>query len=108
MNLRYGLFFLLFLTCSIVLNAQVNKNTLPPEQHAPNREFNMLNISLNLHFDLIEKKLSGEATETLVPLRMNYDSLHLDAVDMKILLIEMNGKDLRYKYDGKELTVALG
>ena len=108
MNLRLGLLFLLFLIHSIFINAQVNKNTVPPVHHAPNREFNMLNINLNLHFDLINKKLLGEATETLIPLRMNCDSLHLDAVDMKILNIEMNGKDLQYKYDGKELAVALG
>ncbi|MEJ2616452.1 MAG: M1 family metallopeptidase, partial [Ignavibacteriaceae bacterium] len=107
MNLRLGLLFFLLLTCSIFINAQVNKNTIPPEHHAPNREFYLLNIILNLRFDLINKKLLGEATETLIPLRMNCDSLHLDAVDMKILNIKMNGKDLQYKYDGKELTVAL-
>lgn len=107
MNLRLGLLTLLLLTYSILINAQINKNTVPPEHHAPNREFNMLNINLSLRFDLINKKLLGEATETLIPLRMHCDSLHLDAVDMKIINIEMNGKDLQYKYDGKELTVAL-
>ncbi len=108
MYLRACLLILTMSICSILLNAQDKSTKLPPQHHAPNREFNMLNIDLNLHFDLLNKKLLGEATETLIPLRMNYDSLHLDAVGMKIINIEMNGQDLPYKYDGKKLTVALG
>ncbi len=107
MNLRNGLLNLSLLTWTIFINAQVNLNKLPPEHHAPDREFNMLNINLNFHFDLSNRKLSGEAAETVIPLRMNYDSLHLDAVDMKIINIKMKGKELQYKYDGRKLTIAL-
>ena len=104
---RVGFLVSAIFVCSILLTAQDKNNKLPPEHRAPNREFNMLNIDLNFHFDLINKKLLGEATETIIPLRMNYDSLHLDAVGMKIINIEMNGKDLPFKYGGKELTAAL-
>jgi len=80
----------------------------PPKHHAPNRTFDLLNLKLKLQFDMSEKAVTGEATETLIPLRMNMDSLHLDAIGMKINNVDLNGQKLGYSYNDTTLSIALG
>jgi len=92
----------------IFVSSSVYAQKLPPVQHAPNREFHMTHLKLQLQFNMSQKSVTGEATETIVPLRMPLDSLHLNAVDMKIRSIQMNGKSLKYRYNGNILTIALG
>ncbi len=98
----------LFLACGLSYAQPGRNGKLPPEHHAPNREFHMLNVGLNFRFDMQKKELFGTAVEKIVPLRVNYDTLHLDAVDMTIDKVVMNGRDLGFKYDGKTLSIGLG
>ena len=94
--------FLLVLTCPLLTQ------TRPPVHHAPNRTFNLLNLKLKLHFNMAKKAVYGEATETLMPLRMHMDSLSMNAVGMKINSIMLNNKKLGYSYDDTTLTIGLG
>ncbi len=97
--------FLLFIATA---NCQPQTNQpLPPIRHAPNREFHMVNLALNLHFNIKKKEVIGEATEKIVPLRVNYNTVHLNAVDMKIGKVTLGNKTLKYDYDGKILTIKL-
>ena len=80
---------------------------LPPEHHAPDREFHAINIDLNLKFDFQKKEVFGTAVEKIVPLRVNLDTIHLDAVDMAIDKVVASDKPLGYKYDGKTLAIGL-
>lgn len=84
------------------------QQSLPPIHHAPDREFYMLNVDLDLRFDLQKKEVFGAAIENIVPLRSQLDSIHLDAVDLTIDKVTMFGKSLGYKYDGKTLSICLG
>ncbi len=81
---------------------------LPPVHHAPNREFHMVNVNLSFKFNMKNREVFGTAVETIVPLRVNYDTLHLEAIGMTIDKIEMGGKSLGYTYDGKVLSIGLG
>lgn len=81
--------------------------TPPPLRHAPDREFHMSNIVLNLKFDIAGKTVRGQAIETIIPLRASLDSLHLDAVGMQIGGVSIGGKAAGYRYDGRILTFAL-
>ncbi len=101
-------FLVLLFSFGIALAQPQHQSKLPPAHYAPNREFDMLNVSLSFRFNMQKKELFGTAVEKIVPLRENYDTLHLDAVDMTIDKVTMNRKDLRYKYDGKVLSIGLG
>ncbi len=81
---------------------------LPPVHRAPDREFHAVNIDLILRFDLQNKELFGTAVEKIVPLRTDLDSVHLDAVDMKIENVTMSGHKLGFRYDGNTLSIGLG
>ena len=72
-----------FLSTFVVLTVSAQEK-LPPIHHAPDREFHAINIDLSLKFDLQKKEVFGTAVEKIVPLRVNFDTVHLDAVDMTI------------------------
>ncbi len=103
-----GLLIFVFLFFTATFNCQSQTNEpLPPIRHAPNREFHMINLALNLHFNLKNEEVIGVATEKIVPLRVKYNAVHLNAVDMKIGKVTLGNKDLKYDYDGKILTIKL-
>ncbi len=83
-------------------------DVLPPRHHPPDREFHMVNIDLRFKFDMEKKEVFGTAVEKIVPLRTDYDTVNLDAVDMTIDKIVMDGKSLNFAYDGNTLSIALG
>ncbi len=98
----------LILIFSALALSTARPQALPPIHHEPNREFHTTNIKLNLKFDLKTKTVLGVATESVVPLRTHLDSLHLNAVDMTIERVTMNGRPLHYRYDGRILTLIFG
>ncbi len=89
----------------ILAVSSVSAHNLPPSHHAPNREFHMSNVILRLHFNMSTKTVFGEVSETITPFRTSLDSIHLNAVDMKIKSVTMRGVSLNYHYDGKILTI---
>ena len=104
-----SLFILSLFVPLLYLNAQsMFPRSEGPAHHAPDREFHMINLGLDFHFIINKKELLGVATEKIVPLKKDYDTVHLNAMDMKINNIKMNGVDLQYKNDGKILSIALG
>ncbi|MCL5021518.1 MAG: hypothetical protein M1339_07670 [Bacteroidetes bacterium] len=91
----------------ILAVSNTSAHTLPPAHHAPNREFHMSNVVIRLHFNMTTKTVFGEVSETITPFRTSLDSIHLNAVDMKIKSVTMRGVSLDYRYDGKILTIFL-
>ena len=85
--------------------ARMRKQKLPPQHLAPNREFDLVNIKLDLNFDLDKKQLNGVAQEKINPLRDGLKEIHLNAVDMTIDTVLLGNKSLKYTYDGKILTI---
>ncbi len=98
--------FLLFFGAGFAQTGEQSK--VPPIHHAPDREFHMVNVGLNFRFDMKKKEVFGKAVETIVPLRVDYDTVHLEAIGMTIDKVTMAGKSLSYKYDGKVLSIGLG
>ena len=47
----------------------MEKHKLPPQHFAPDREFDLVNIKLELGFNLDKKELKGKAIEKITPLR---------------------------------------
>ena len=113
MQRTFSAFIIILFISSSFLLAQTNgpsasrmgKQKLPPEHFAPNREFDLVNIKLDLSFDLDKKKLNGIAQEKINPLRDELKEIHLNAVDMTIDTVLLGNKSLMYNYDGKILTI---
>ena len=97
---KYLLPFLFIVTVSAA-----RAQSLPPVHHAPNREFHMSNVVIRLSFDMTTRTVFGKVSETITPFRPELDSIHLNAVDMHITTVSMNGEQLNYRYDGKILTI---
>lgn len=97
-----------FLSVFVSICVAFGQSKLPPVHHAPNREFHAVNIDLSFRFDLQKKEVFGTAVEKIVPLRVQLDSVHLDAVDMTIDKVVMGGKNLGFGYDGNTLSIGLG
>ena len=103
--------FILVLFISLPLTvAQMNETSsgnhkLPPEHFAPNREFDLVNVKLELSFNLDKKELIGKAIEKIAPLRNKLNQIHLNAVDMTIDSVMLVNNKLKYNYDGKILTI---
>ena len=103
-----SIFLAVIFAAAVAFSQPQDHSKLPPIHHAPNREFHMLNVNLDFRFDMQKKEVFGTAVEKIVPLRVHYDTLHLDAVDMTIDKVVMNNKSLGFKYNGKTLSVGLG
>ena len=72
---------------------------------APDKEFHAEHISIDLRVFFEEKRFEGSCTTTLVPLRKDSAVLHLDAREMTIRRVELDGKGAQFDHDGKVLTV---
>ncbi len=108
MRKLFSYFVLVLFVSSLTLTAQTKVSAkLPPEHFAPEREFDLINIKLDLKFNFDKKELLGTAIEKINPLREDFKTIHLDAVGMKINDVKLNKKKLNYNYDGKNLTIDL-
>ena len=100
--------FVLFILTSFAMGQMREHSQLLPIHHAPNKEFHMIHLDLNFHFNIEKKEVLGVATEKIVPYQNDYKIVHLNAMDMKIDKVVLNGKNLSYNYDGKILSINLG
>lgn len=102
---RLGFVLLFFST--FVLGQMREPAQLLPIHHAPNKEFHMIHLDLNFHFNIEKKEVLGVATEKIVPYQNDYKTIHLNAMDMKIEKVTLNGKNLSFQYDDKILSINL-
>lgn len=107
LNKSPSILLAMIFSATLAFSQPSNHNSLPPIRRAPDREFHMLNVDLSFKFDLQKKEVFGTAVEKIAPLRANYDTVHLNAVDMTIQKITMGGEALGFKYDGNTLSVGL-
>ena len=75
--------------------------------YAPDRTFDTEHIRLDLRLDLPRKSLEGICTTTLRVLAEGATQLAFDAVNFKIASVRAQGRSLKFKNDGKKLTVLL-
>jgi aminopeptidase N len=72
----------------------------------PDREFHAEHIAIQLKVDLERKQISGSCKTRLVPLREGISALHLDAREMHIGGVTLDGVRVPYEHDGQSLTVS--
>jgi aminopeptidase N len=84
----------------------------PLYREAPKRVNDIIHTKLDLKFDIPNATVFGNATITFKPYFYSINFIELDAVGFKFNKIEglgpLNGKELKYQYDGKILKIDLG
>ncbi|GAB4251319.1 MAG: hypothetical protein Kow0027_15190 [Saprospiraceae bacterium] len=83
--------------------------TLPVYNPSARRENDLLHTKLELSFDWEKEEVLGKATLTLKPYFYATDKVVLDAKGFEFHEVKLvdNGKDLKYDYDGSQITIHL-
>lgn len=99
---------LLLLLIYTSLTAQKTDVYQRPVQTEPDRDFDALHYCIKLDIDLNEKKLTGQNTITLVPLRTNLEKVTLDAVSLVVRdVFDVKGTPLSFDQKDEKLNIYL-
>ena len=100
--MRYFSFILFLVIIDLGLFAQQVDIYQRPVTHEPDRDFDALHYRVKLDIDVYGKKLTGQNTVTLTPLRSNLNKVTLDAVSLVVTdVLDNKGFPLSYT-QGKE------
>jgi aminopeptidase N len=77
------------------------------EPYARSRDYDLQNARIHLRFDLDQRKVLGEVTHTLAPLRDGLTRLEFDSVDLTIASVSVGGKSARFTTTSDKLLVHL-
>jgi aminopeptidase N len=73
----------------------------------PDRPGQVEHIFLDLNLDIDKKSYQGNCSITLTPIRNGVDRLTLDAVNLNIQSVQVDGNPQEYNYDGQHLSIQL-
>jgi aminopeptidase N len=77
------------------------------EPYARSREYDLQNARIQLRFDLEQRKVIGDVTHTLAPLRDGLTRLEFDSVDLTISSVTVGGAAARFETTPTKLVVPL-
>ena len=77
------------------------------EPYARSRDYDLQNIRTHLWFDLDQRQVRGEVTESVAALRDNVSELKFDSVGLNIESVAVDGKSARFSVTPSDLIVAL-
>ncbi len=75
--------------------------------YAPDREYDLQHVKIQLRFDLDQKQVMGQVTHTLAALRAGLSRLDFDSAELNISSVQVNGRDAKFEVDSEKLHVAL-
>jgi aminopeptidase N len=75
------------------------------EPYARSRDYDLQNARIHLRFDLAQRKVLGEVTHTLAPLRDGLTRLEFDSVGLVISSVTLAGKPARFESQPAKLVV---
>src|SRR5580658_2792735 len=77
------------------------------DPYARSRDYDLQNVRTHLRFDIAQKKIMGEVTESLAILRENVGELRFDSVGLTIESVTLNRQAAKFDVQPKELVVTL-
>ena len=95
-----NIFLLLLFTCLF-------PNDLPPLQRTRDRDVDIHHIIINISVNLEKKSVKGYVIHKLSPLSSNLDEIILDAEDIDIRRVRLNGKDIDFSQNESFLYMNL-
>ncbi|HKO05706.1 MAG TPA: M1 family aminopeptidase [Candidatus Acidoferrales bacterium] len=75
--------------------------------YAPTRDYDLQSVRTHLWFDLEQKKIRGEVSESIALLRDGVTELKLDSSELKIQSVSVDGKEAKFTTPANQLVVAL-
>jgi len=75
--------------------------------YAPSRDYDLQNVRVSLRFDLDQRKVIGEVTQTLSTLRDGETHLDFDCAEITVFSARVNGKDAAFDLHDDKLRVQL-
>lgn len=79
-----------------------------PRRFARDREVDLLHVVIELDVDFDGKSLTGTVTHRLKALRPGVKRVKLDAVEMDVSEVRLDGEAVEFRHDGEKLTVLCG
>ncbi|MEM9506924.1 MAG: M1 family metallopeptidase [Cyanobacteria bacterium P01_E01_bin.35] len=73
----------------------------------PDRPGQVAHIFLDLILDVTQQSFKGTCTTTIIPVRSGIERLTLDAVDLDIESVLINGVSQPFDYDGSQIEISL-
>ncbi|KYC36967.1 aminopeptidase [Scytonema hofmannii PCC 7110] len=73
----------------------------------PDKPGQVEHIFLDLSLDIPNKSYHGTCSITLTPIRNGLERLLLDAINLNIKSVQVDGNPQQFEYDGKQLSIAL-
>jgi len=77
-------------------------------QFERDRPFRITHIALDLALDLAQHRVAGTATLDVERVDVDAHEIPLDAVGFDLRSVKVDGKEARYTYDGRVLSVVVG
>jgi aminopeptidase N len=101
--------YLALASCSLVLSAALVFSAIAraDEPYARSKDYDLQNVKTHLWFDIGQKRVRGEVTETISMLRDGTENLKFDSVDLTIHSVTLDGGDVKFSTTDKELIVSL-
>src|SRR5580693_8410094 len=93
----------LFLSLALLLPVLASAD----EPYARSKDYDLQNVKTHLWFDVEQKKVRGEVTESISMLRDGTEQIKFDSVDLTIQKVTLDGKDAKFFTTDKELIVSL-
>ena len=93
----------ILLGLAVLLGAAVRAD----RPYAPSRDYDLQNVRAALHFDLDQRKVIGDVTQTLSTLRDGVAHLDFDSAELTISSARVNGKDAAFSLHDDKLSVQL-
>ena len=101
--------YLALVSCAFVLTAALLFSAIAraDEPYARSKDYDLQNVKTHLWFDVEQKKVRGEVTESISMLRDGTEKIKFDSVDLTIQKVTLDGKDAKFSTTDKELIVSL-
>jgi aminopeptidase N len=77
------------------------------EPYAPSKDYELQHSKIALRFDLEQKKVIGDVTHTVSPVRESVDKIVFDSVGLQIESVKINKNDAKFATTDKSLIVDL-
>src|SRR5688572_21981871 len=77
-------------------------------RYVRDRDVDLRHVVLDLALDFEARSISGRATHVLKPLRPDVRHVRLDAVDLDVTEVRLNGTAVPFRNDGRQLAVDCG
>ena len=73
--------------------------------YTPEKDFHTQHVKIELLLDISRKRIAGSCTLTIVPIRPGLNRILLDACNMEIYEVSLDGSKCEFEYNQEKLTV---